>query len=67
MPAGPAPTTAIVLAAAAAGVSFSSRLAARERIDEAGRDLAREDVVEARLVAADARVDLVGAILPPPC
>ena len=43
------------------------RLVARVRIDEARRDVAREDLVEAGLVAADAGVDLVGAVLRPPC
>ena len=42
------------------------RFVAGKRIDEARRDLALEDLVEAGLVAADAGVDFVGAI-PPPC
>ena len=53
--------------AARAAVRSSIGLVAGTRIDQARRDLAREDVVEAGLVAADAGVDLVGAILPPPC
>ncbi len=39
------------------------RLVARQRVHEAGRDLAGEDVVEAGLVAGDAGVDLVSAVL----
>ena len=43
------------------GLHDDQRLVAGPRIDEARGDLAREDLVEARLVAGDARVDLVGA------
>ena len=61
-PAGPAPTTATLLRAARRR-STSSVSWQAQRVDQAGRDLAREGVVEARLVAADAGVDLVGAAL----
>ena len=43
------------------GLHDDQRLVAGARIDEAGGDLAREDLVETRLVAGDAGVDLVGA------
>jgi hypothetical protein len=39
------------------------RLVTRARVDETGRDLPREDLVEARLIARDAGVDLVRASL----
>jgi hypothetical protein len=59
-PAGPPPTTAIRLDADTAK-TFGKSISRHARIDEAGRDLIGEDVVETRLVAGDASVDLVCA------
>ena len=44
------------------GLQTHFGFAACKRVDEARCDLPGEDVIEARLVAADARVDFVGAI-----
>jgi len=57
-PAGPAPTTATRLPPRCAGFSTIIVSWTRARIDETGRDLPREDLVEARLIARDAGVDL---------
>jgi hypothetical protein len=57
-PAGPAPTTAIRFLARRR-LHDDQRFVAGPRIDEARRNLAREDLVEARLVAGDACIDLV--------
>ena len=53
--------------AAAARHEHEGRLVGGARVDEAARGLLREGVVEAGLVAGDARVDLVGTVLLVPC
>ena len=59
-PAGPAPTTA-TLRRVRGRRQHQRRLVARARVHQAGGPLVGERVVQAGLVAADARVDLVGA------